>query len=232
MVIKKYSRFMSGHSFSPACEAAVMKALNHPNIVRSHSTSRWLTDVYIAMEYLNGGDLRKLKIQGSEGLIATVMREALKGLAHMHEQNYAHCDIKPDNIFLSKNGEVKIGDLGCVRDVRAGDGGVGRGTPGFEAPETRVGIHSTSGDIWSLAVTAIKQFTGVLPRSPVYDYYLEKTTPPIPKHASSEFKEFLELATEFDWQKRATAQELLNLPFIKNAPPTSTLIPVIQAKKP
>ena len=74
------------------------------------------------MEYLDGGDLSKLKMQGSGGLIATVMREALKGLAHMHEQNYAHYDIKPENIFLSKNGEVKIGDLGCALYVLGTDG--------------------------------------------------------------------------------------------------------------
>jgi len=183
------------------------------------------------MEYLNGGDLRKLKIQGSEGLIATVMREALKGLAHMHEQNYAHCDIKPDNIFLSKNGEVKIGDLGYARDVRGADGGF-RGTHLYMAPETQDEINSTAADIWSLAVTAIELF-GILPdKCGVAKYYMEKSTPRIPKRASKEFKEFLELAIQFDWQKRATAQELLNLPFIKNAPPTSTLIPVIQAEKP
>ena len=208
-----------------------MKALNHPNIVRFHSSSRWLNSLYIAMEYLDGGDLSELKMKGSGGLIATVMREALKGLAHMHEQNYAHCDIKPDNIFLSKNGEVKIGDLGCARYVLGTDGGQ-RGTAYYMAPEKKDGINSTAGDIWSLAITAINLFAG---KSPTdcggFLCYQGKKRPRIPEGASKEFEEFLHLATELDWQERATAQELLDLPFIKNAPPTDTLIPVIQAKK-
>ena len=230
MVIKKSSRD-SAKSFSQSCEAVVMKTLNHPNIVRSHSSSRWLNSLYIAMEYLDGGDLSKLKMQGSGGLIATVMREALKGLAHMHEQNYAHCDIKPENIFLTKNGEVKIGDLGCARYVLGTDGGQ-RGTFPYMAPEIQAEINPTAGDIWSLAVTAIELFAGELPTNCIgHLCYQGKRRPRIPEGAGKEFKEFLHLATELDWQKRATAQELLDLPFIKNAPPTDTLIPEIQEKK-
>ena len=108
----------------------------------------------------------------------------------------------------------------------------GGGSINYMAPEIIDGINSTAVDIWSLAVTAIELFAGELPTNCIgHLCYQGKRRPRIPEGAGKEFKEFLHLATELDWQKRATAQELLDLPFIKNAPPTDTLIPVIQAKK-
>jgi len=236
--IKKGSR-VSMNSFYVACEAAVMKALDHPNIVRFHCAVAWLMHVYIAMEYMDGGDLSELMMRRSccdESLIAIVMREVLKGLVYMHGKNYAHCDIKPENIFLSRSGEVKIGDLGCAKDVRVGDRVKLRGTELFMPPESQNGICSTARDIWALALTAIDLFTGELPfeddpsESARY-YHSTKSSPPVPKNISTEFKEFLTLALQNDWKKRATAQDLLDLPFIKDAPPTSALIPMIPTKK-
>jgi len=232
MVIKRCSRILSD-SFFLACEAAVMKALDHPNIVRFHSASRWMTDVYIAMEYMNAGDVSQLRMRCSESLIATVMREALKGLAHMHEHNYAHRDIKPWNLFLSKNGEVKIGDFGAAKDVRVGKGASPRGTEEFLPPESYDRIYTPAGDIWSLALTALDLFFGEVPKSwSRYICRILKTPPPIHLGVSRDFQRFLQLVGNLDWKKRATAQELLDLPFIKNAPPTSALIPLIQAERP
>ena len=232
MVIKRCSRILSD-SFFLACEAAVMKALDHPNIVRFHSASRWMTDVYIAMEYMNAGDVSQLRMRCSESLIATVMREALKGLAHMHEHNYAHRDIKPWNLFLSKNGEVKIGDFGAAKDVRVGKGASPRGTEEFLPPESYDRIYTPAGDIWSLALTALDLFFGEVPKSwSRYICRIIKTPPPIHLGVSRDFQRFLQLVGNLDWKKRATAQELLDLPFIKNAPPTSALIPLIQAERP
>jgi len=253
MVIKKSPR-VPEEMFYQAGEVAVMKALDHPNIVRSYSASRWLGSQYIAMEYMNGGELCRLgnpkNPQGMnpenpqnilespwtpncphgipESLVATIMRESLKGLAHMHEQNYIHCDIKIENIFLSKDGEVKIGDFGCAQDSRVDLVQCG-GTKEYMPPENVDRICSVASDIWALAITAINLFAGELPTdwNDVY-FHMKKKTPPIPPGASSEFTEFLTLATLYDWRERATAGQLLDLPFIKNAPPTSALIPMIQ----
>lgn len=234
MVVKKSSRF-SINSFFPACEVAVMKALVHPNIVRYHSASRWLSDTYIAMEYIDGCDLsqitsRKGEHDVPESVVATVMREVLKGLAYTHDQHYAHCDIKPENIFLSRDGEVKIGDFGVAKDIRVYDAVVTWGTDEFKPPEL---LRSREVDIWALGTSALEVFAGFVEREcvsfidahgePSMDYI-----PIIPWDLSDEFREFLILALKPNQSERATALELLDLPFIKNAPPTYTLIPIIE----
>jgi len=234
MVVKKSSRF-SINSFFPACEVAVMKALVHPNIVRYHSASRWLSDTYIAMEYIDGCDLSQItSCKGEhdvpESVVATVMREVLKGIAYMHDQHYAHCDIKPENIFLSRDGEVKIGDFGVAKDIRVYDAVVTWGTDEFKPPEL---LRSREVDIWALGTSALEVFAGFVEREcvsfidahgePSMDYI-----PIIPWNLSNDFREFLILALKPNQSERATAQELLDLPFIKNAPPTNTLIPIIE----
>lgn len=93
-----------------------MKALDHSNIVRYHSASRWLKGIYLAMEYMNGDNLTKLKTRKNsrdipESVVTTIMHEAIKGVAYLHDEDYVHRDIKPENIFLSEDGEVKIGGL-------------------------------------------------------------------------------------------------------------------------
>jgi len=230
MVIKRTLRG-SLDSFFVACEVAVMRALDHPNIVRSFTASRCLTHFFLAIEYMDGGDLNQYKFRREssnvpEDLVGIVMREVLKGLAYMHERNYAHCDIKPENIFLSKNGNVKIGDFGLARDIRVRDN-FKRGSMAFMPPESMQMIHSTAGDIWALAITAIDLFTGewlygTYPPDSFLQRYIAEGIGL--KRASGEFKEFLTLALQHDRTKRATAKDLLELPFIKNAPPTSALI--------
>ena len=230
MVIKKTLRG-SLDSLFVACEVAVMRALDHPNIVRSFTASRCLTHFFLAIEYMDGGDLNQYKFRREssnvpEDLVGIVMREVLKGLAYMHERNYAHCDIKPENIFLSKNGNVKIGDFGLARDIRVRDN-FKRGSMAFMPPESMQMIHSTAGDIWALAITAIDLFTGewlygTYPPDSFLQRYIAEGIGL--KRASGEFKEFLTLALQHDRTKRATAKDLLELPFIKNAPPTSALI--------
>jgi len=236
LVVKKSSRF-SINSFFPACEVAVMKALVHPNIVRYHSASRWLSDTYIAMEYIDGCDLsqitsRKGEHDVPESVVATVMREVLMGLAYMHDQHYAHCDIKPENIFLSRDGEVKIGDFGLAKDVRVDDAVPLRGTWGFMPPESN---RSEASDIWALGTSAIEIFAGDVDKKSVslIDAFGEPSSeriPIIPRDLSDEFREFLILALKPNQSERATAQELLDLPFIKNAPPTTILLSMIKTR--
>lgn len=93
-----------------------MKALDHSNIARYHSASRWLKGIYLAMEYMNGDNLTKLNTRKNsrdipESVVTTIMHEAINGVAYLHDEDHVHGDIKPENIFLSEDGEVKIGGL-------------------------------------------------------------------------------------------------------------------------
>jgi len=239
IAIKK-TRRLPQESFFVACEAAVMKALDHPNILQIHGATRWCSNLFLAVEYMDGGDLKNIGTDRGLGdmpepLIATVLREVLMGLVYLHSQKYVHCDIKPQNILLSTKGEVKIGDFGVTRDMRTREDLITRGTYAFMAPKYFQSIHAPPGDIWALGITAIELHTGTVPYdtfppSIPYDLNVTKSPPPFPKTASKHFLKFLSLAMKFDYKRRASAQDLLSLPFINQAPPTSVLIPRIEAK--
>jgi len=234
MVVKKVSQ-NSVNPFFPACELAVMMALDHPNIVRNHSASRWLKDIYLAMEFMNGGNLKNLRSRNRnlpEKAIAAIMREILEGLAYMHEKNYVHCDLKPENIFLSTDGEVKIGGMGLAKDARVGDILRERATGQYIPPEGRLQEPSKAGDIWALAMCAIESFAGELPPGKDGCEMVMKSRsedhPPLPCNVSRDFAEFLSMASQFDQEDRATARELLRSRFIRNNPSAKYLRELIK----
>lgn len=222
-----------------ARSVAVMKALDHPNIIRLYSASRWLKSIFTAEERLDGGTLSCLKWDRHsmnnpvpESFISTVMREVLKGIAYMHQQDYAHCGIRPGAIFMSKKGEIKIGGFSSAKDIRIGYN-VQKRKNEYISPESSQATDLISSDIWGVAYTAIDLFTG---RWPFNSRNSESTlqsflTNPALASASSEFREFLLLASQLKHRKSA-AQELLETQFVKNAPPTGVLIPKILKENP
>jgi serine/threonine-protein kinase len=101
-------------------EARAASALNHPNIVSIYDVGRDGNHAYIAMELIEGKDLRDLTADGPLPL-KTVIRVAAKladGLAAAHERGIVHRDLKPENVIVSKDGFVKILDFGLAKLVR------------------------------------------------------------------------------------------------------------------
>jgi len=87
-----------------------------------YDASQWGEEMFLALEYMDGGNLWSLATPRGldnmlESLVGTVMRELLKGVDYLHSQNYVHCDIKPQNVLLSREGEVKISDFCIAKDV-------------------------------------------------------------------------------------------------------------------
>ncbi len=132
--------------------------LSHKNIVTIFDLGEENGTAYLAMEFLEGEDLRA-KISRSEPLSLQekirVMIEVCEGLAHAHERNVIHRDIKPANIFVTKAGQTKILDFGLAR-TQASDlttSGHALGTPNYMSPEQVRGEkvdHRT--DIFSVGV--------------------------------------------------------------------------------
>ena len=99
-------------------EARAVAALDHPNIVQAYNVDNEGDRYYIVMEYINGLDLQHLvESEGPLGyaLAADYIRQAAEGLAHAHMRNMVHCDIKPSNLLISRQGVVKILDMGLSR---------------------------------------------------------------------------------------------------------------------
>lgn len=93
-------------------EILVMRESSHPNIVNFKDSYLWKGDLWVVMEYMEGGSLTDVVTAHcmSEGQIAAVSREVTEGLRHLHSKGVIHRDIKSDNILLSLTGDVKLSE--------------------------------------------------------------------------------------------------------------------------
>ena len=93
-------------------EILVMKESRHRNIVNFIDSFLLKGDLWVVMEYMEGGSLTDVVTCNimSEGQIAAVSRETLEGLRHLHEHGVIHRDIKSDNILLSLQGDIKLSE--------------------------------------------------------------------------------------------------------------------------
>jgi serine/threonine protein kinase len=89
-------------------------ALNHPNIVTVYEFFENDGRPYMAMEYLRRGSLRPLSAHLSLAQFAGVIEGVLSGLAHAHAQAIVRRDLKPENLLVTDQGGIKIGDFGLV----------------------------------------------------------------------------------------------------------------------
>jgi hypothetical protein len=171
-------------------EARSAAKLSHPNIVTIHQICPYKDTYYIVMELVDGGALHEfLSVQKRfpSAEATRVIRAAAEGLGHAHRRGIIHRDVKPGNIMLTNDGQVKVSDFGLARDVLQGRDIVGPGhslgTPRYMAPEQALGDEPTaSSDLYSLAATYYTLLTGRPPFDAVGDREIMKkhVTEPVP----------------------------------------------------
>lgn len=150
-------------------EAQAAARLNHQNIITVYDYGEEHGKIYIAMELLEGTDLKDLltrqALQGTDDQLA-VMEQILDGLAFAHLKEVVHRDLKPGNIHIQPNGQVKILDFGLAR-LGASDmtqRGMVMGTPNYMSPEQVLGdsIDARS-DIFSIGAVFYETLSGRKP---------------------------------------------------------------------
>ena len=221
-------------------ETQLMAVMSHPNIVRFYRAHRVDHTLWILMELMDGGSLTNVATycECQEPHIAYFAREVLKALEYMHANNMIHRDIKTDNVLLKANGEVRLADFGYAAQLSCSTESRKSivGTPYWMAPELIKGQPYSFGvDIWSLGIMCRELAEGEPPyveQAPMRALFLIHTygIPEISDkdQRSEEFLDFLDQCLQVDPEKRPTATQLLEHPFIQTACDMAFIPPLIE----
>ncbi|WP_257451810.1 protein kinase domain-containing protein [Archangium lipolyticum] len=156
-------------------EARAIAQLDHENIVRIFDVSEWKggpgepTVPFLVMECLDGESLSDLLMRERRPPLRRtleIMRDVAAGLAHAHEHHIIHRDLKPNNVFITRQGTVKLLDFGLAWLVTPGSAMhlPMAGTPPYMSPEQWLGERvDARTDVWAAGIMLYELLTGQLP---------------------------------------------------------------------
>jgi predicted Ser/Thr protein kinase len=152
-------------------EARAMSLVRHENVVALLDAGAHKGDVFIALEYVEGTNLRQQMKRGmpvERTRALQVLRHVARGLAAAHAVDVLHLDVKPENVLVGVDGVSRVVDFGLAR-LRSGNAcielsGAPSGTPAYMAPELWASEGVCDGtDVWSYAVLAHEVLAGTRP---------------------------------------------------------------------
>ncbi|MGE0395897.1 MAG: serine/threonine-protein kinase PknK [Kofleriaceae bacterium] len=217
-------------------EARIAVELTHRNIVQVFDFGKADGELFLAMELIEGKDLRTAMSQAVSRdlavpmpIAAYIISEVAAGLDYAHRKtdvyggsmNIVHCDVSPSNVMLSLDGYVKILDFGIARATFASalERRRLRGKPRYMAPEQTYGEPPTpAADVFALGIISWEMLTGLpLYRGPNLKAILDAvrtTTPPrvdkMNKSVPAEIADAIEVALSREPDKRGTVADILS----------------------
>ena len=147
-------------------EAAICKKLDpHPGVARLIDTLEDEGRLVIIQEYVEGltlGDMLDQELP--RPMVERIILQLIEVVAHAHKNRIMHRDIKPNNIIIQPNGNLKLLDFGAAKALGEKDiSATSVGSPPFMAPEQIMGQSERRSDIWAIGVLMYLLYTGELP---------------------------------------------------------------------
>ena len=184
-------------------EARAAGSLNHPNIVTVYDVGKAGDVAYIAMEFIEGEELRSLLVEGKKLPVekaVSIAAQVADGLGYAHQHGVVHRDIKPANIMVAPSGPVKITDFGIARMRSSGDltqTGMMLGSPKYMSPEQVIGKRADHrSDVFSLGIILYEMLTGTAPFNgdnvTALMYQIVNFVPPAPSVVNTTVHELLD----------------------------------------
>lgn len=152
-------------------EAKAAANLIHPNLVTIYDFGEDESNVFIVMEYVPGTDLKAVLAANKEIELPTslsLMMQACAGVGYAHRAGLIHCDLKPQNMLITKDFRLKVTDFGIARAFSTIEqdekNDIVWGSPYYISPEQASGrAPSPASDVYSLGVVFYELLTGQLP---------------------------------------------------------------------
>ncbi|OAF66023.1 NimA-related protein kinase 6 [Intoshia linei] len=222
-------------------ESKLLRNLKHPNIVSYRQTFCSNSSICIVMSYCEEGDLyHKLKNRNgvllSENKIIDIFIQITMAVQHLHRNNIIHRDLKTQNIFLTKNEIVKVGDFGIAKFLDQADMTQTLiGTPYYMSPELiSHKPYNFKCDIWALGcvlyeLASLKHAFDSKVIQKLMKQIINTQIPPVPSRYSKSFSSLVELLLNRKPESRPTTDRILQFSFIRRH--TNTLLERIRKKK-
>ncbi|CAG9334218.1 unnamed protein product [Blepharisma stoltei] len=214
-------------------EVSVLRALDHPNILKLYEFFQDEKNYYLITELCSGGELFDRIINNgsfSEATAAEYLRQILSVLAYCHERNVVHRDLKPENFLLDTtdpDANLKVIDFGTAQFFRPGEILTQKfGTPYYIAPEVLRKHYDEKCDVWSAGVNLYIFLAGYPPFGGNTDeQILRKVSTgrfsfPSPEWDSISFeaKDLISKMLTIEPGRRVSARDALRHPWMSNAP--------------
>ncbi|KAH7885850.1 Pkinase-domain-containing protein [Phlebopus sp. FC_14] len=215
-------------------EIVIMKLIDHPNIMRLYDVWETSTELYLVLEYVEGGELfdylcNKGRLSTSEAL--SYFQQIICAVDYCHRFNIAHRDLKPENLLMDKEKNIKVADFGMAAWQASRTNGLLQtacGSPHYAAPEVIMGkeYDGRSSDIWSCGVILFALLAGRLP------FDDEDLSTLLDKVKSGKFdmpsgidpmaKDLILKMLHKDAEQRITMHQILKHPFFSSQQPKAT----------
>lgn len=219
-------------------EIAIMKLMDHPNIIKLYETFEDNRMIYLVLELCTGGELFDRIIDNghfTETQAAIVMQNMFRAIFYMHENHVCHRDLKPENfLFTSKEPiektHLKVIDFGLACKYKEEQVLTTKaGTPYYVAPQVLAGKYDHSSDLWSLGVIMYVVLCGYPP------FYGETDADVLTKvrlgnftfnaadwkNVSEDAKNLIRMLLKMNPKDRFTASQALEHAWVKNKAPAA-----------